>query len=105
MSVVQEEMSFRFLICISGRPPDQLSETIYAILKECIMGNIHVKLCDLWNGGSGGDVVSRHFLSRALEALLFSGLEPFVQFLRRHHEEQSCEIIMNLDQWFRWKCC
>ena len=23
---------------------------------------------------------------------------------RRHHEEQSCEIILNLDQWFRRKC-
>ena len=26
-------------------------------------------------------------------------------FTRRHHEEQSCEIILNLDQWFRRKCC
>ena len=23
---------------------------------------------------------------------------------RRHHEEQSCVIILNLDQWFRRKC-
>ena len=23
---------------------------------------------------------------------------------RRRHEEQSCEIILNLDQWFRKKC-
>ena len=23
---------------------------------------------------------------------------------RRHHEEQSCEIILNSDQWFRRKC-
>ena len=23
---------------------------------------------------------------------------------RWHHEEQSCEIILNLDQWFRKKC-
>ena len=23
---------------------------------------------------------------------------------RRHHEVQSCEIILNLDQWFRRKC-
>ena len=26
-------------------------------------------------------------------------------FRRRHHEEQSCEIILNLDEWFRKKCC
>ena len=25
-------------------------------------------------------------------------------FGRRHQEEQSCEIILNLDQWFRRKC-
>ena len=25
-------------------------------------------------------------------------------FGRKHHEEQSCEIILNLDQWFRRKC-
>ena len=23
-------------------------------------------------------------------------------FSRRHHEEQFCEIILNLDQWFRF---
>ena len=30
---------------------------IYAILKEGIMGNIHVKLYKIWTSGSGGDVV------------------------------------------------
>ena len=34
-------------------------------------------------------------------ALLFSGAEPFVQFDRGHPEEQFCEIISNLDLWFR----
>ena len=24
---------------------------------------------------------------------------------RKHHELQSCEIILNLDQWFMRKCC
>ena len=24
-------------------------------------------------------------------------------FGRRHHEEQSCEIFLNLDKWFSWK--
>ena len=56
-SVFQEEMSFkRFLICSSG-PPVQWSQTIYAILKEGIMRNIHVKLYEIWTSGSGGDVV------------------------------------------------
>ena len=30
---------------------------IYAILKEGIMGNIHVKLYEIWTCGSEGDVV------------------------------------------------
>ena len=25
-------------------------------------------------------------------------------FGRRHHEEQFCGIILNLDQWFRMRC-
>ena len=25
-------------------------------------------------------------------------------FVRRHHKEQFCEIILNLDKWFR-RCC
>ena len=66
-------MSFkRFLAWSSGGPPAQWSETIYAILKEGIMGNIHVKLYEIWTIGSGGDVVQRHFLSTALAAPLFS---------------------------------
>ena len=48
-------------------------------LKKGIMGNIHVKLYEIWTSGSG-DVVYRRFLSRALAAPLFSGLESFVQF-------------------------
>ena len=38
-------------------------------------------------------------------ALLFSGAEPFMHFDRRHHGEQFCEIIFNLDQWFKRRCC
>ena len=50
-------MSFkRFLIWSSGNPPVQWSRTIYAILKEGVMGNIHVKLYEIGTSGSGGDV-------------------------------------------------
>ena len=78
-------MSFeRFLIWNSGSPPFWRSRTIYAILKEVIMGNIHVKLYGIWTSGSEGDVViQRYFLSRALSDPLFSGLEPFVQFWKK----------------------
>ena len=47
------------------------------------MGNIHVKLNEIWTSGSEGDVVKRHFLSRALAAPLFSGLEPFVHYWKK----------------------
>ena len=50
------------------------------ILKDGIMGNIHVKLYGIWTSGSEGDVFLRHFLSGALAAPLFRGPEPFVQF-------------------------
>ena len=55
---VVQKMSFkRFHFLSSGGPPVQWSRTIYAILKEGIMGNIHVKLYEIWTSGSGGDVV------------------------------------------------
>ena len=42
--VVQEERLFKiFLIWSSGGPPVQWSRTVCAVLKEGIMGNIHVK--------------------------------------------------------------
>ena len=46
-----------FLIWSSGGHPVQWSGAIYAILKEGIMGNIHVKLYEIMTTGSGGDVV------------------------------------------------
>ena len=73
----------RLLIWKSGCPPIRWSQTIYAILKEGIIGNIYVKLYEIWTSGSGGDIVYRHFLSRALAAPLFSGLEPFVQYRKK----------------------
>ena len=49
----------RFLTWSSGGPPVQWNGTIYAILKEGIMGNIYVKLHEIRTSGSGGDVVYR----------------------------------------------
>ena len=42
-----------FLIWSSGVPPVQWRGTMYAILKEGIMGNIHVKLYEIWISGLG----------------------------------------------------
>ena len=48
LNLVQEEMWFkRFIIWSSGGPPVLWSRTTYAILKEGIMGNIHVKLYEI----------------------------------------------------------
>ena len=47
----------RFLIWSSGIPPVQWSRTIYTLLKEGIMGNIHEKLYEIWKSGSGEDIV------------------------------------------------
>ena len=46
----------RVLIWSSGDPPVQWSRTIYAILEEGIMGNIHLSQNEIWTSGSG-DVV------------------------------------------------
>ena len=37
-------------------------------------------------------------------AILFSLMNILINFDRRHHEEYFCEIILNLDQWFK-RCC
>ena len=59
-------MSFKIcLICSSGSPPVRWSRTIYAILIEGIMRNIHVKLYEIWTSGLGGDVVLRKSLRTA----------------------------------------
>ena len=52
-SVVQEMSFKRFLIWSSGDPPVQWSRTIYAILKESTMGNIHEKLHEIRTSDSG----------------------------------------------------
>ena len=51
----------RFLFWSSSGPADQLSVTIYAILKLGILKNIHVKLYEIWISGSG-DFVQRKSL-------------------------------------------
>ena len=34
-----------------------------------------------------------------------AGQNHLCNFGRRHHEEKFCEIILNLDQWFKRRCC
>ena len=53
---VNQKSHYDMMMMSSGGPPVRWSGTIYAILKEGIMGNIQVKLYDIWTNGSG-DVV------------------------------------------------
>ena len=52
-SVVPEKISYLEF----WWPSCSVEQTIYAILKEDIVGNIHVKLYENWTSGSEGDVV------------------------------------------------
>ena len=66
------------------------------------MGNIHVILYKLRTSGSG-DVVKDMSYLELRQSLCSVDLNHLCSIGRRHHEEQSCEIIFNLDQWFRRK--
>ena len=59
----------RFLIWSSGSPPVWWSKSIYAILKEDIMGNIHVKLYEIWSQMLGVCVKSKCLKSFNLDIL------------------------------------
>ena len=93
----------RFLIWSSGNLPVQWSRTIYAILKEGIMGNIHLKLCenlDQW-------FRRRYRLKTFLELwqpFCYAKRNHLCNFDRWYQEEKFCEIILNLDQCFRRRC-
>ena len=72
------------------------------------MGNKPVKLFWIWISGSGGIAIQRYFLSGYLAALLFSIIMKCYHLcnsVRGYYEEQFCEIILNLGQWFRSRCC
>ena len=71
----------RFLIWSSGNPPVQWRGTIYAVLKEGMMGNIHVKLYKIRTSGSG-DVVLRKIYTRTDDKgrpITIPHLEPWAQ--------------------------
>ena len=67
------------------------------------MRNNSVKLFWIWTRGSGGNVLERHFFLEFWQPLCLVEQNHLCKFGRRHHEEQFCEIILNLEQWFR-KC-
>ena len=89
-------MSFkRFLIWNSGGPPVQWSGTIYAILKEGMMRNIHVnnKFRPVVQEKMSFKYISYLELWRTLCSAERNHLS---NFCREYQKEQFCEIILNL---------
>ena len=94
-SKVQEQMLFkRFLICSSGGPPVGGVEPFMQICKRASWGTF------MWSCMKFGPMVQEKLFKD------FSYLELYQPFCsmdcnhlcnigRRHHEEQSCEIILN----------
>ena len=66
------------------------------------MGNIHVKLYGIWTSGSR-EIFKDIFYQELWQPLSSVDWNHLCNIERRHHEEQPCEIILNLDQWFRTK--
>ena len=60
----------------------------YTILKEGIIGNIHVKLFEIWSSGSGGDV----FLRKSLCTMDGRRTD------RRHRTDRSDCVFLELDK-------
>ena len=105
-----------FLIWRSGGLFVQWSGTTSAIMVKGIMRNNSLKLFRISTSGSVGNVIKRHFLSRALAASLFGGAEPFVIWKRvsrgtilcNNFEfgpvvlEMSFKDISNLELWLHF---
>ena len=77
------------------------SGTICAILVEGIKRNNSVKLFIIWTSVSGGDVFKDISYLELWQPLCSAEWNHLCNFGRWHHEEQFCEIILNLDQWRR----
>ena len=97
----QVEMSFkRFLIWSCSGPPVCWCGTIFAIFKGGIKGTF------MWNFMEFGQVLQFNYISylELCQPLCSVDWNHMCDIRKRHHEEQPCEIILNLDQWFRRKC-
>ena len=72
------------------------------------MGNIHVKLYEIWSSGSGGGGGKISFKDISYLELRrpFCSVEQnyLCNFGKGHYEEQFCEFNSNLGQWFRRRC-
>ena len=67
------------------------------------MENSLVLLFQIWLSDSGGYVVFKLFYFRC-GGRFIEPRETVSAFVRGPNEEHICEIILNLCQWFRWRC-
>ena len=96
-----------FLIWSSGGPFVQPSRTVCAILEKGIIRNNSVSLFRTLASGSGGQkiVVSKISYLELWQPSCSVERNNLCNFERGHHGEHSCEFILNLNQWFRRRCC
>ena len=58
-----------------------------------------------------GQVVQKEMLFKDIsylelwQPICSANRKHLCNFGRRYHEKRVCEIILNFDQSFRWKCC
>ena len=71
------------------------------ILVEGIKRNNSVKLFWSWTSGSGGDAFWKISYLKLLRPSCSVERNNLSNFERGYHGEHSCEVIWNLDQWFR----
>ena len=93
-----------FLIWSSGGPFVIQRGTICAILVEGIKRYNSVKLFEF--GPVFQEMPFKNISYLELwQPLCSAERNHLFNFGRRHHKEQFCEIILNLDQWFRRRSC
>ena len=85
------------------RITDQWSGTICEILVECIMRNNSVMFFLIWISGSG-DIVQKTSYLELWQSSCLMQQNHLCNFGRWQHGEYSCEVIWNLDQWFKRRC-
>ena len=103
--MVQEEMLFKKFL--SGAATVILfggAEPLMQFWKRALLGTF------MWSYLEHGPVVQKEmsfkdiFYQELYQSICSADRNHLCNFCRRYHKEQFCEIILNLDHWFRRKC-
>ena len=73
------------------------------LIKEGIMGKIRVKLFEIWTSVTAEKSFKDISYLELWQPFCSVDWNHLCNFGRRHHEEQSCETVLHLDNWFRSK--